>query len=168
MLDTNLAWVRAGVFRTDVTPVTEKDIKDLLYLRVLEDWCIFEIEYTETVNHRLNGSTESDIRTSVFDHYCTDRYSFKQILLRLRSDFEVEHWEEYLDYGYVDWFVGMGGLVTFMISVFLFVAGKMWIALSEKESTGILRLISGLHKLKEIVWDLAAMSAATSYPRDNL
>jgi len=126
----------------------------------IADYNEFVIQYSESVLKKLDGSTESDISLSLHDT-TRDNWHGKYMAVILDGDPLVEHWEQYMEYDYIDWFVGMGGLVSFAITAFFFVADKIPIALSEK-STGILSKFSLLYKLKEIVMDLGAQEARSS------
>jgi len=125
------------------------------------------IQYTERVVHRLDGSTEHYFSVSRYDVWVdiTDYWerTYGSVTIVLFGDLSVEHWKEYLEYGYIDWFVGMGGMITFAITAFVFVASKIPSAVNDQQSTGVLAKILLLYKLKEIVMIL--MKSKDSYKK---
>jgi len=119
-------------------------------LPFLEPQCFFTIKYTESVIHKLDGSTDSRFSTSLVSDRCTYHEPYVA-MITFKTNLLVDHWEEYVEYGYLDWFVGMCGLVDFMIIAFFVIAERCWILLRTEELTGILATISGYHTLEKKV-----------------
>ena len=57
--------------------------------------------------------------------------------------------KEYVEYGYLDGFVGTAGMVSFIITAFFFGAAKIPFLFDDKESTGMLSKVSSFYKLKK-------------------
>lgn len=119
-------------------------------LEFLGPQCFFTITYTESVIHKIDGSEDSRFSTSLVSDRCTE-YKPYIAMITLKTDLLIDHWEEYVEYGYLDWFVGMCGLVDFMIIAFFVVAERCWILVWEEELTGILASISRYHTLEKTV-----------------
>jgi len=60
------------------------------------------------------------------------------IVMTFRPDFTVDYWEEYIAYGWYDWFAGMGGFVSILSLIFFKSAFFMALKFGEKGSMGIL------------------------------
>merc|ERR1719419_602980 len=56
----------------------------------------------------------------------------------IRPDLSVEHWKQFIDYGYVEWLMAMGGLSSLCFTGFVFVASLIAMAIGSNFSMGLL------------------------------
>jgi len=85
-----------------------------------EEVNIFLFEYSEIVTHKYNSDdkyydfevTWAQVSTAL--DFLSDYWGVvaksSDILLLFKPDLEVEHWAQYVAFGYGTWFTGMGGL----------------------------------------------------------
>jgi len=104
--------------------------------------CRYEIQYSEKVVHQLDGSNQSTITSRVGGHSSSDKYHDNNtMMVFIEPDLTVEYWKEYLEYGYVEWFMAMGGVTSFSMTAFFFASG-----LASKTDLGILPYLSLLYR----------------------
>jgi len=90
----------------------------------------YTVRYGETVHKDLAGSESSYFTSTITENIMTEG-TFSTIvpegwiMLQIEPDLFVEYWEEYVNYGYIDWFMALGGLISFGITAFLFIASKL-------------------------------------------
>jgi len=131
--------------------------------------CKFVITYTEKVLLKRDGSKESEFPDSVKTAYCIegeDGADYISIEIGLYSNNLVAYWEEYVEYGYLEWFMGIAGLASFTVTVFFVGARRMWFPLKVKRFTGILPQISESHKiykLVQVLWDSREQYSRSPY-----
>jgi len=93
---------------------------------------VFMVRYDETVTHEHGGKVTYDVRTTLesasevpidlLEETDGIIASNSEIVLYIIPDLEVEHWFEYIAYGYGDWLAGMGGLMSLMTAAFFWVS----------------------------------------------
>ena len=93
------------------------------------------------------------------------------VTLEIKPDFSVDHWEEYVIYGYVDWVMAMGGLISIGMTAFFMVASIIPMAFNNSASFGILPLFSVKYRntqditgVKEILQRHLEDTRSTKYP----
>jgi len=124
---------------------------------------LFMIGYQETVvqKHQSNQKyskfdvTWSQTKKSLdyFDAVGNLTVEDGWILLRVEPNFKIEHWEEYVAFTYYNWLTGMGGLLSLLVSGFLWTS--YWIAMScgDGISMGILPGLSfNFFSYEELMW----------------
>jgi len=112
----------------------------------------YVIRYEETVLNNLDGSQISSF-TSTSNGIHTLGVPVGQVYLQIEPDLLVDYWEEYINYGYIDWFMAMGGLISFGITAFFLIASilsKMF----NNASMGILPIFSSLYKNTKTIHEL--------------
>merc|ERR1719397_1066359 len=73
----------------------------------------------------LGGGLKSTIQTSVAGHSVFDYYhSDDTMVVYLEPDLSIEQWQEYMEYGYVEWFMAVGGVISFSITSFFFCSAR--------------------------------------------
>jgi len=74
-------------------------------------------------------------------------------LLYLTPDIVVEHWEEYVAFGYEDWITGMGGLFSLITFVFFWISYYVAVYFGDGETMGILPIMSfSFYNFEETHW----------------
>jgi len=113
---------------------------------------VFLFEYTEIVTHKYHSNTEYydfDISwsqtTSSLDfllelHGVVAESS--DIILVFTPDLKIEHWNEYVTFGYWNWLTAMGGLLTIAGVVFFKVSFQLAKRGENGSSMGILPFLS--------------------------
>jgi len=115
---------------------------------------------TELSYHSIIGYQERVIRTwnnedvhsfSISMEWYSQRelYSDCSIDLTFRGNLKVEHWEEYVEYGYFDWLSAMGGIMSIARVTFLWGAYHLAVLFGEKNHMGILPQISFIFDNRE-------------------
>jgi len=87
----------------------------------------YMLQYKEKVVHTYDGSTISEISQStsqIFQDFTDSDTSFSLWITIFPI---VEHWQEYVEYGYTDWFTGMAGLISLAITIFLFEGKRFFV-----------------------------------------
>jgi len=75
------------------------------------------------------------------------------VYIVFQSDLMVEHWKEYVDFSYYDWFFAMGGMLSICTVCFFFIAHIIATKWSDSHSIGILPGLSvGFRNLETISW----------------
>jgi len=65
--------------------------------------------------------------------------------VRLTPDWKIEHWKEYVEYGYRDWVAAMGGIFSLVSVIYFGVANRIAVH-SGSLSMGILPAMSGVSR----------------------
>jgi len=116
----------------------------------------YGVEYWEDVVYRMDGSMSCIFETNL---QWQDKQEFGasgEMLLMVKPDLLVDHWTEYISYGYVDWIMAMGGLLSVCAAVFFYGASKIPMVFDgDTASMGILPVFSytfyNYDKVAEIV-----------------
>jgi len=74
-----------------------------------------------------------------------------RVSILLQGNLVVEHWEEYVEYDYIDWLAGMGGIMSIGSTIFFWGAYKLAVILEGRSSMGILPQISVVFRNAEII-----------------
>ena len=75
------------------------------------------------------------------------------MLLHIKPDLQVDNWKEYVALGYGDWFTGMGGLFSIIVTGFLWVAYGTAVFFGDGLSMGILPGLSyNFFSYEEVMW----------------
>jgi len=115
-----------------------REIKSLhpfrgVLLKESEDFVtIYVVSYEESVTRRIDtentGSLETDFRhsgtmspSSVKQHMNVSTNN-SDILVVVLPDLLVDHWEEFVEYGYWEWVTAMGGLFSITCAVFFWIS----------------------------------------------
>ena len=109
-----------------------------------ETTCLFNVHYNEKVLNKLDGSSESTIVTTVAGHSEFEYYTNDSLHVLLDADLSVEHWKEYLEYGYIEWIMAMGGVISLGMTTFFFCSWQV-VSLTDGIHMGILPTISLLY-----------------------
>jgi len=110
---------------------------------------IFFIEYNEKVTKKYRSNEEvSTIESRLAQKICTtaeDSYSRTMIKVRkgdllfhFKPNLAVDHWMEYVDFGYWDWLTSIGGIFSLMSTLFFWLAYYLAILFASDGSVGIL------------------------------
>jgi len=106
----------------------------------------------EIVVHKMDGSKEIFFKSTIEGENSLQTpydpiFSVPGlVLLELEADLLVEHWEEYIHYGYVEWFMAMSGLTSFAIAAFFVIASITAKSFNNYASLGILPIFSIQHR----------------------
>jgi len=94
---------------------------DAVWINYNLKWLHWNIGYKERVTHTLENKKIRTIESELLMFYeMPYEYGFSVELL---PDLKIEHWEEYVEYGYWDWIGAMGGIFSLLYVVY-FVVGK--------------------------------------------
>jgi len=97
------------------------------------------VEYDEKVVSMYDNEELVFITTSLGGYWESDYDEDLAIFqLSIRGNPLVEYWEEYVAYDLIDWFFGMGGLLSISSVVFFWVAYYLSMFFGEKSTMGIL------------------------------
>jgi len=116
------------------------------------------LRYKETVLIDLAGTISSSFTTTINGEALTAG-SYSTVVpagwnvLQIESDLLVEYWEEYVNYGYIDWFMAMGGLMSIGITAFFFIGDKLP-RLFNHSSMGILPRFSVIYKNTKHIYEV--------------
>lgn len=103
----------------------------------------YGVEYWEDVVDRIDGRSYYIFETNL---QWQDKQEFGdsgEMLLMVKPDLSVDHWTEYVSYGYVEWLMAMGGLLSVCAAVFFFGASRIALAFDgSAASMGILPVFS--------------------------
>jgi len=104
--------------------------------------------YDETVTHKHGSDVKQHdimMRWTQTTLHIDDLYivanviaESTDIVLLLTPNLEVEHWFEYVAFGYTDWMTGMGGLSSLLCATFLWVSYYIAMYFGDGFSMGIL------------------------------
>jgi len=105
------------------------------------------IDFDEKVTRKWNNEDVHLFSSSLawYEKKVLKDWEANSVVLTFRGNVEIEHWVEYLDYGYYEWFAGMGGLVGLSSIVFYWVGHKLAILLGTDKEMGILPKISKVY-----------------------
>jgi len=134
----------------------EKDLTLYEFIDYDSNWTNFEdeahqmfvIEYSEKVTKKYRsteevGIIESELTQTLWPS-AEETYSIAGIevekgdlVFSFKPDLSVEHWEEYVAFGYWDWLTGMGGIFSLMSTIFFWFAYYL-AKLTDPDGVGIL------------------------------
>merc|ERR1719320_259636 len=92
---------------------------------------MFLIEYSESIHHKWKSNVEhsyfermSKKRSISLDFMEANNFfaSDTDIVLLIVPDMKVEHWQEYVTFGYDNWLSEMGGLFSLMTTGYLWIS----------------------------------------------
>jgi len=109
---------------------------------------LFLFRYSEIVTKLHNNGKVHDFEISGWSQatpeidflssYYLINANSGDIVLNIASSPKIEHWEEYVAFGYTDWITGMGGLLTLITAMFFWVSYLIAILFGDRISMGIL------------------------------
>jgi len=99
------------------------------------------IDYQERIVHKLNNEDDHLFSTSLewYDQVVSEG---GWLNLTFKGNLMVEHWAEYVEYGYFDCFSGMCGIISMSSIPFLWGAYYLAVFFGDKKHMGILPQIS--------------------------
>jgi len=158
--------------REDFSEDQQSDMVYLPYWPPEHLWWTYLVKYREIVTHMVDHTTVSEIEIELEESWdgmdywwyleenALGDYAYGDmmygqdpdytygLIVTFKPDLVVEHWEEYVQYGYWDWVAGMGGVLSIFMLIFFKAAS--WIAkYMGKNSLGILPPISAAYKHEE-------------------
>lgn len=124
---------------------------------------VFIIEYQEAVTHKYNSNYQYSSFDVTWSHTVAQPVFFTEIAnftlndswiyLDINPNFEVDHWWEYVAFGYSDWLTGMGGLFSLMTTSFLWFSYCLSLCYGDGVSMGILPGLSfNFFSYEGILW----------------
>jgi hypothetical protein len=122
--------------REDTGGQTPQDFPSVLDFKPVKDDDneveVFIIEWSESIHRKYNSdheysSFESAVsKNSASIDFLRHNYNIlikdTQILIMILPDMKVEHWEEYVPFGYSNWLAEMGGFFSLITTGFLWIA----------------------------------------------
>lgn len=109
---------------------------------------LFVVEYTETVHHKYQSDEQtsdfeitSSRTTATIDYFHTQHnvlVSDTDIAIWIVPSLKVEHWQEYVAFGYENWLAEMGGLLSISVPLFFWVSYYIAVCFGDGISMGIL------------------------------
>jgi len=119
------------------------------------------IRYRERVTHTLDNKNIRTIENELAMYYeVPGEGGFSVALL---PDLNIEHWEEYVEYGYWDWVGAMGGIFS-LLSVVYFVVAKRIAVYSGSLDLGILPAMSDVFRNQEDIGIMKHKLQGVRYP----
>lgn len=128
-----------------------------------DEFDVFIIGYTEMVTKKYRSKksyseidmtwsqTAAPIELAKAIHNITVEPSY--IMFHLKPNLEVDHWKEYVTFGYADWLTGMGGLFSLTVAGFLWTSYGIAVRFGDGISMGILPGLSyNFFSYEEILW----------------
>jgi len=153
--------------KIDVARVLKIAYAKWIYLEYDDDWSkfdddeleVFTIDYSEKVTKKYSGSEEEFMESVISQTFVSTPEDVKSrigidakkgdIILFIHPDLQVEHWQEFVDFGYWEWVAGMGGLFSIVSVVFFSIASCAGTLVGENASLGILPWMSKSFANKE-------------------
>jgi hypothetical protein len=146
-------YLKAKVART-----ADHDLSKFEFINYDDDWSnfdnyevnqVFFIEYKEKVTKMYDSEEEvsmieseltQEIWARASDIYARTGFDVQKgdVVINFKPDLSVEHWIEYVSYGYLDWVTGMGGLFSLMTTIFFWFAYYLTKVPGNEGSVGIL------------------------------
>lgn len=101
------------------------------------------IDFDEKVTHRYQSDDVHSFSSSLAwyeEEWDSDETG--KLAIMFRANLMIEHWGEYVDFGYLDWFSSVGGMIS--VSSIFFIWGAYFLAVmfGDKNRMGILPEIS--------------------------
>jgi len=133
------------------------DVVELHTEMAFSDWAhqSFSIEYTEKVKHLMNHASfevfESSLTWWESNSFTPNGSKNGFVDIQITTNLKVEHWLEYVEYGYSKWLAGIGGLLSVCSFVFLQV-GYLITLTHEDYTMGILPELSFTFSNLEMVY----------------
>jgi len=144
--------------KTKVSRTFDQDLATYGFLNYNDDWSNFDenealelffIEYSEKVTQKYRSTKavytmESQLRQSIWTtaEDALGRTGFQvqkgDLILIYKPDLSVDHWTEYVAFGYWDWLTGIGGMFSIMSTVFFLFAYYLSKIFATDGSVGIL------------------------------
>jgi len=90
-------------------------------------------------------------------------YEYGSFSVEFLPDLKIEHWQEYVEYGYWDWIGAMGGIFSLLYVVY-FVVGKYIAVYSGSEDLGILPAMSNVFRNQEDIGIMKRKLQGVRYP----
>ena len=129
---------------------------------------VFLLHYTELVTHTYDNRKVFDFeiaswsQASVDEEILSSNYRVYpgdgDIVLNFATSTEVEHWEEYVAFGYTQWMTGMGGLLSITTAVFFWVSYLIAILFGDGIGMGILPGLSfNFSSYEHVHWMIARL-----------
>jgi len=100
----------------------------------------YHLDYKEKVVKSLDGTSITSFDNMVSRPVEESGWGFLSV--SIKSDLLVEHWEEFIHYTYVDWFLAMGGLLSIINFVFFCIARRLPKLIDGEDWMGILPIVS--------------------------
>jgi hypothetical protein len=120
-----------------------------------EAWLSFSIEYTEKVTRMINDKNMKHFESSLtwWDSEAYPQNSSKNgiVDLEITTDLKVEHWQEYVEYGYLEWLTALGGILNLCSFGFFQVAYLIALTAGKGSTMGILPELSFTYSNLEMV-----------------
>jgi len=109
-------------------------------------WLSFSIDYTSKVTRMMNNM-DLEVFESILTWWESTSYKKNSskngiVDIQITTDLKVEHWQEYVEYGYWDWLAAIGGLLSFCSFVFLQVGYLITLTEGDDYTMGILPELS--------------------------
>jgi len=128
-----------------------------------DEFDVFAIGYTEMFTQKYRSKKSySDIdmswsQTTAPVQYAKAIYNItvepSYIMFHIKPNMEVDHWKEYVTFGYSDWVTGMGGLFSLMVAGFMWASFSIAVRCGDGVSMGILPGLSyNFFSYEEILW----------------
>jgi len=129
-------------FKVNVGRTIDYDLSQFEFILYDDDWSkyhnnqsnqVFFLAYREKVtetygNKKEVGTIETELTQKIWTNY-EDTYGRTgmevkkgDVVIIFKPDLAVEHWKEYVAFGYLDWVTGMGGLFSLMTTIFFWFA----------------------------------------------
>jgi len=144
--------------KTKVGRTMETDWSQYEFINYDENWSSFDsdeshqlffIEYNEKVTKKYSNSEEvsriesrlaQTVWTTVQDSYSRSMIEVDKgdLLFLFKPDLSVDHWMEYVAFGYWDWITGMGGIFSLVSTLFFWLAYYLGRLCGSEGSVGIL------------------------------
>jgi len=121
----------------------------------------FTYSYSEKLTKRVSGNVEhlfeEKLETkvnSIFDNFHQHIGKIGRSIVMIVPELRVETWEEFIDYDYIDWLLGMGGMLSWISILFFWGAYYLNKFLDKDERTmGILPIMSFIFmNAEEVQW----------------
>jgi len=128
-----------------------------------DEFDVFIIGYTEMITQKYRSKqsyseidmtwsqTKAPVQYAKAIHNVTVEPSY--IMFHIKPNLEVDHWKEYVTFGYSDWLTGMGGLFSLMVAGFMWASYSIAVRCGDGVSMGILPGLSyNFFSYEEILW----------------
>jgi len=127
-----------------------------------DKWLLYLIGYKERVTHTLENENIRTIENELVTWYEIPDAK-NGFWVELLPDFNIEHWGEYLQYGFWDWVGAMGGIFS-LLSVVYFVVAKRIAVYSGSLDLGILPAMSDVFRNQEDIGIMKRKLQEGRYP----
>jgi len=128
-----------------------------------DEFDAFIIGYTEIVTRKYRSkkwNSQIDMtwsQTTAPVEHAKDIHNItvepNHIMFFLQPNLVVDHWREYVTFGYWDWLTGMGGLFSLMVAAFMWASYSIAVCCGDGISMGILPALSyNFFSYEEILW----------------